>query len=105
MLTYPQKICFGEMRASSVHDVLIYCRDHRCSYHVEINADAWPDDARLSDIEPNFTCTKRGKRGCQAELSASAHGNWLEAKSCPRSRQGHCRGDAGAAGVAGALRR
>ena len=33
-------------------DVLIYCRDHRCSHHVETNADGWPDDVRLSDIEP-----------------------------------------------------
>ena len=36
-----QKITFGEMRASGVRDVLIYCRDHRCSHHVEINADGW----------------------------------------------------------------
>jgi len=42
---------------------LIYCRDHRCSHHVETNADGWPDDVRLSDIEANFTCTRCGKRG------------------------------------------
>jgi hypothetical protein len=29
MLTYPQKITFGEMRANGVRDVVIYCRDHR----------------------------------------------------------------------------
>ena len=34
MTTYTQKITFGEMRASGVRDVLIYCRDHRCSHHV-----------------------------------------------------------------------
>ena len=34
--TYPQKITFGEIRESGVRDVLIYCRDHRCSHHVEI---------------------------------------------------------------------
>jgi hypothetical protein len=33
MTTNPQKITFGEMRASGV---LIYCRDHRCSHHGEI---------------------------------------------------------------------
>jgi hypothetical protein len=38
MMTYPQKITFGEMRASGVRDVLIYCRDHRCSHHVEVSA-------------------------------------------------------------------
>jgi hypothetical protein len=26
-------------------------------------ADRWPDDARLSDIEPQFVCTACGKRG------------------------------------------
>jgi hypothetical protein len=37
------------MRVSGVRDVLIYCRDHRCSHHVEISADRWADDVRLSD--------------------------------------------------------
>jgi hypothetical protein len=32
-------------------------RDHRCSHHIEVHADGWPDDVRLSDIEPKFTCT------------------------------------------------
>jgi hypothetical protein len=32
------KITFGEMRASGVRDVLIYCPDHRCSHRVEANA-------------------------------------------------------------------
>jgi len=27
-----QKITFGEMRASGVRGLLIYCRDHRCSH-------------------------------------------------------------------------
>jgi len=59
----PVKITFGEMRASDVRDVLIYCRDYRCGHHVESNADGWPDDVRLSDIEPRFTCTRCGQRG------------------------------------------
>lgn len=50
MTTYEQKITFGELRATGVRDVLIYCRDVRCSHHVEVNADGWPDDVRLSDI-------------------------------------------------------
>ena len=63
MTTYEQKITSGEMRSSGVRDVLIYCRDHRCSHYVEVNADGWADDVRLSDIEPKFTCTKCSKRG------------------------------------------
>jgi hypothetical protein len=61
--TYPQKITFGEMRESGTRDVLIYCRDHRCGHHIEINADSWADDVRLSDIEPKFFCTKCRQRG------------------------------------------
>jgi hypothetical protein len=41
VMTTEQKITFGEMRASGVRDVDIYCRDHRCSHHVETNADGW----------------------------------------------------------------
>jgi hypothetical protein len=54
MRTYETKITFGEMRESGVRDVLIYCRDHRCSHHVEVSADRWPDHVRLSDIEPGL---------------------------------------------------
>ena len=53
------------MCASGVRDVDIYCRDHRCSHHVETNADGWADDVRLSDIEPLFTCTRCGKKAAE----------------------------------------
>ena len=48
MTIRPQKITFGEMRESGVRDVLIFCRDHRCSHNVEVNADGWADDVRIS---------------------------------------------------------
>ena len=51
MTTNPQKITFGEMRASGVRGLLICCKDHRCSHSVTMSADGWPDDARLSDLE------------------------------------------------------
>jgi hypothetical protein len=38
-----QKITFGEMRHSSVRDVLVYCRDHRGSHHLTTGADRWAD--------------------------------------------------------------
>ena len=53
--TYPPKITFAELRASGVREILIHCRDHRCSHHVEISADQWPDNLRLCDVEPDFT--------------------------------------------------
>jgi hypothetical protein len=65
MTARPLKITFGEMRASGVRAILIYCRDHRCSHHVETSADGWGDDVRLSDIEPGFVCTACGKRGAE----------------------------------------
>jgi hypothetical protein len=59
----PQKITFRDMRESGVRGVLIYCSDYRCSHHIAISADRWPDDVRLSDLEPRFICSVCGKRG------------------------------------------
>jgi hypothetical protein len=59
-----QKITLGEMRASGVHGVLVYCSDYRCSHSTAISADRWPDDdVRLSDLERLFSCHACGKRG------------------------------------------
>jgi hypothetical protein len=60
----PVKITFGEMLEMRVHSILIYCRN-RCGHHTQANADGWPDDVRLSDIEPNFACTRCGWRGAE----------------------------------------
>ena len=60
MTAYETKITFGEMCASGVRDVLIYCREHRCGHHVEVSADRWPDHVRLSDVEPDFVDHPRG---------------------------------------------
>jgi hypothetical protein len=35
----------------------------RCSHHIKIDADRWPDPIRLSDLEPRFTCQACGHRG------------------------------------------
>jgi hypothetical protein len=62
-LTRPDKITFAQMREMGVRGVLIYCADHRCSHSIEMSADRWPDDVRLSDIEDQFVCRACGKRG------------------------------------------
>jgi hypothetical protein len=36
---------------------------YRCSHSMVMSADQWPDDLRLSDIEPRFVCKACGKRG------------------------------------------
>jgi hypothetical protein len=60
----PTKITFGEMRSDGGPTrVLIYCADYRCSHSMAMSADQWPDDLRLSDIEPRFICQACGKRG------------------------------------------
>ena len=62
----PQKITFGEMRATGIRGLLVYCRDYKCSHMMKIapeEADKWPDDLRLSVIEPRFICTVCGLRG------------------------------------------
>jgi hypothetical protein len=51
------------MREMGVRGLLIYCADYRCSHSIAISGDAWPDEARLSDIEERFTCRVCGKRG------------------------------------------
>jgi hypothetical protein len=63
MADRPQKITFGEMREMGVRGVLIFCADYQCSHSIAVTADQWPDDLRLSDIEPRFVCQACGKRG------------------------------------------
>ena len=58
----PQKISFAEMREMGVRGLLVYCADYSCSHSVAISSDSWPDDLRLSDIEPRFVCQACGKR-------------------------------------------
>jgi len=48
MTTYVRKITFAELRASGVRDVLIYCRDHKCSHRIEVSADRITSGCRIS---------------------------------------------------------
>jgi hypothetical protein len=63
MVSRQQKITLGEMRQSGPTRLLLYCGDYRCSHHIKIDADRWPDHVRLSDLEPKFTCQACGHRG------------------------------------------
>lgn len=59
-----QKITFGEMRSNGGPiGILVYCADYGCSHSIALSADQWPDDVRLSDLEPRFVCKACGKRG------------------------------------------
>ena len=59
----PVKITFAEMRECGVRGILVYCSDYKCSHLVATSGDTWPDEARLSDIEPRFVCKACGKHG------------------------------------------
>jgi hypothetical protein len=83
-MTRPQKITFAEMRASGVRSVLIYCSDHRCGHFniVPDDADRWPDELRISDIEDKFVCTVCGARGADIRPDwQSAQRSFWTAKS------------------------
>ena len=59
-----RKSTFGEMRSSGgPTGILVYCADYRCSHSIEMSADQWADDVRLSDVEPRFVCKACGKKG------------------------------------------
>ncbi|RXG91487.1 hypothetical protein [Bradyrhizobium zhanjiangense] len=58
----PVKITFGQMRAMGLRRVLVYCH---CGHHIALSADRWPDEVRLSDIEPRFVCSECGSRGAE----------------------------------------
>ena len=62
-MTHGDKITFGGMRASGVRGLIVYCADHHCSHWRKFSADPWPDQVRLSDLEPKFICERCGKRG------------------------------------------
>ena len=57
-----EKIILAEMRSSGVRGLLIYCADYTCAHYIAISGDRWPDDVRLSDLEPRFICSACGKR-------------------------------------------
>jgi hypothetical protein len=60
-----------------------YCADYRCSHSIAVSADRWPDDLRLSDIEPHFICGACGKRGADVRPDF----NWSKT---PAVGMGYC---------------
>jgi hypothetical protein len=56
-----KEVTLGSMRSQGVGGLLVRCV--ACAHSVPITADQWPDDARLSDLEPLFVCQACGHRG------------------------------------------
>jgi hypothetical protein len=76
----PQKITLGEMCATGVRGLLIYCSDYKCSRSIAISGDQWPDAVRLSDLESRFTCQACGRRGADVRPDFE----WDKAPKMPR---------------------
>ena len=54
----------GRLRSHGVRLLLIYCSDGLYRYHsAVIDADCWPDDTVLLDLDRRAVCTKCGMIG------------------------------------------
>jgi hypothetical protein len=88
MSNRPQKITFADMRDMGVRGLLIYCSDYKCSHLITMSGDPWPDDMRLSDLEPRFVFSACGKRGADVRPDF----NWDKTRSrcsLPSYTMGH----------------
>jgi hypothetical protein len=82
---HPQKITFGEMRASGVRDVLVYCRDHRCSHDIAISADLWP---LVAPKNKSLACSNKTGMRCSGSNASPAeipNCGWWWGRLSPRN--------------------
>jgi hypothetical protein len=50
-----QKITLGECGPTAApYPAAIYCGDYKCAHLIEIDSFHWPDEVRLSDLEPKL---------------------------------------------------
>ena len=76
MTDRPTKITFAEMRDMGVRGLLVDCSDYKCSHLITMSGDRWPDDMRLSDLQPRFgfplgfwqrmSCNQNGQQDCHS---------------------------------------
>jgi hypothetical protein len=57
------------MPTAGVRGLLIDCSDYHCSHWIAISGDRWPDEVRLSDLEPKFTCQACGRKGADVRAN------------------------------------
>jgi len=58
-----EEITLGQMRASGVYSLIVYCSDRRCLHWTRVSADRCPDYVALPDLESQFVCQLCGNRG------------------------------------------
>jgi hypothetical protein len=66
-------VTLGHIRSHGVRHLLIYCSEGLyCHHSAVINADCWPDETALLDLDRKAVCTKCGMIG------ADVRPNWSE---------------------------
>ena len=53
----------GHIRSHGVRRLLIYCSAGLCHHSAVVDADRWPDDTVLLDLDRRAVCTKCGMIG------------------------------------------
>ena len=68
------KVKLENMRSLGCRDLLVYCSNApRCWHRSKINADRWPNDTAIVDIESLFVCTQCGAIGAELRPDFSPH--------------------------------
>jgi hypothetical protein len=68
------KVTLQNMRSLGCRDLLVYCSNApRCWHSSKINADRWPGDTAIIDIEGVFVCTQCGAVGAELRADFSTH--------------------------------
>ena len=65
-------VTLGHIRSHGVRRLLIYCSTGLCHHGAVVEADRWPDDTVLLDLDRRAVCTKCGMIG------ADVRPNWSE---------------------------
>jgi len=56
-------VTLGRIRGHGVRRLLIYCSTGLCHHSAVIDADRWPDDTALLDLDRRAVCTRCGMIG------------------------------------------
>jgi len=65
-------VTLGHNRSHGVRRLLIYCSAGLCQHSAVVDADRWPDDTVLLDLDRKAVCTRCGMIG------ADVRPNWSE---------------------------
>jgi hypothetical protein len=73
MPTAPPPATLGDVRAHGVRRLLVYCTSGLYCYHsAVVDADRWPDDTVLRDLDKRAVCTRCGMIG------ADVRPDWMQ---------------------------